>query len=103
MSTIPEKLTAVEIIKADSNYLRGTIVESLQDNASGALAEDDTQLSKFHGFYQQDNRDNREDRRRQMLEPDHQFMIRARVPGGVCTPEQWLALDEIARKWAILP
>jgi len=100
MSTIPEKLTALEIIKTGSNYLRGTIVESLQDSASGALAEDDTQLSKFHGFYQQDNRDKREDRRRQMLEPDYQFMIRARVPGGVCTPEQWLALDEIARKWA---
>ncbi|MEE8339753.1 MAG: NADPH-dependent assimilatory sulfite reductase hemoprotein subunit [Xanthomonadales bacterium] len=100
MSTTSEKLTAVEIIKANSNYLRGTIVESLQDSASSALYEDDTQLSKFHGFYQQDDRDKREERRRQLLEPDYQFMIRARVPGGVCTPEQWLALDEIARKWA---
>ena len=100
MSTISEKLTAVEIIKTNSNYLRGTIVESLRDSASLALAEDDTHLSKFHGFYQQDDRDNREERRRQLLEPDIQFMIRARVPGGVCTPEQWLALDEIARTWA---
>jgi len=100
MNTPSEKLTAVEIIKANSNFLRGTIVESLQDSASSAIAEDDTQLSKFHGIYQQDDRDNREERRRQLLEPDYQFMIRARVPGGVCTPEQWLALDEIAREWA---
>ena len=100
MGAASEKLTAVEIIKANSNFLRGTIVESLQDSATSALAEDDTQLSKFHGIYQQDDRDNREERRRQLLEPDYQFMIRARVPGGVCTPAQWLALDEIARKWA---
>ncbi|MDX1555004.1 MAG: NADPH-dependent assimilatory sulfite reductase hemoprotein subunit, partial [Xanthomonadales bacterium] len=90
----------VERIKAASNYLRGTLAASLEDSATGAIAEDDTQVSKFHGIYQQDDRDVREERRRQMLEPDYQFMIRARVPGGVCTPEQWLALDEIARKWA---
>ncbi len=93
-------LTAVEGIKSRSNFLRGSIVESLADKATGALAEDDTQLSKFHGFYQQDDRDHREERRRQMLEPDYQFMIRARVPGGICTTDQWLALDKIARQWA---
>ena len=59
MNTPSEKLTAVEIIKANSNFLRGTIVESLQDSASSAIAEDDTQLSKFHGIYQQDDRDKR--------------------------------------------
>jgi len=90
----------VERIKADSDYLRGSLVESLADSATGALRPDDTQLSKFHGFYQQDDRDLREDRRRRILEPDYQFMIRARVPGGVCTPRQWLALDAIAREWA---
>ena len=94
------KLTPVEHIKADSNYLRGTIVQSLFDSASGALAEADTQLSKFHGFYQQDDRDVREERRQQKLEPDHQFMIRARVPGGVCSPQQWLDMDRIACCWA---
>jgi sulfite reductase (NADPH) hemoprotein beta-component len=93
-------LTAVEGIKARSDFLRGSIVASLADSATGALAPDDTQLSKFHGFYQQDDRDVREERRRQLLEPDYQFMIRARVPGGVCTPRQWLALDAIARTWA---
>jgi sulfite reductase (NADPH) hemoprotein beta-component len=77
--------------------LRGTIVESLADNATGALSEDDTQLSKFHGFYQQDDRDVRSDRLRQKLEPAYSFMIRVRVPGGIATPQQWLALDEVAR------
>jgi sulfite reductase (NADPH) hemoprotein beta-component len=100
MSGTPAKLNPVEHIKAGSGYLRGTIAASLADSATGALHPDDTQLSKFHGFYQQDHRDLREERRRQLLEPDYQFMIRARVPGGVCSPRQWLALDAIARKWA---
>jgi len=90
----------VEDIKAASNYLRGTLQESLLDGATGTIADSDTQLSKFHGIYQQDDRDVRENRRRQKLEPDHSFMIRARVPGGVCTPAQWLALDTIATTWA---
>lgn len=94
------KLTPVEGIKARSNFLRGSLLESLADSATGTLAEDDTQLSKFHGFYQQDDRDVRDERRRQMLEPDHQFMIRARVPGGICTPDQWLAMDAIAAEHA---
>lgn len=100
MSEASRPLSPVEGIKSRSNYLRGTLLASLADSATGALAEDDTQLSKFHGFYQQDDRDHREERRRQMLEPDHQFMIRARVPGGICTPAQWLALDDIAKRWA---
>ena len=90
----------VEGIKAASNYLRGTLQESLLDRATGTIAETDTQVSKFHGIYQQDDRDVRENRRRQKLEPDHIFMIRARVPGGICTPAQWLALDQIATTWA---
>lgn len=90
----------VEGIKAASDFLRGTLQESLLDGATGTITADDTQLSKFHGIYQQDNRDKRDDRRRQKLEPDHSFMIRARVPGGICTPEQWLALDTIATTWA---
>ncbi len=92
--------SAVEAIKAASNYLRGTLKQSLDDSATGSIADDDTQLSKFHGVYQQDDRDIRDERRRHMLEPDHSFMIRARVPGGVCTPDQWLALDRIATTWA---
>lgn len=93
----PVEFTAVEDLKARSNFLRGTLVDSLEDNATGALSEDDTQLSKFHGFYQQDDRDIRSDRLRQKLEPAYSFMIRVRVPGGIATPQQWLALDEVAR------
>lgn len=90
------KPTAVEDIKERSNFLRGTIVESLADAATGTLADDDTQLSKFHGFYQQDDRDLRAERQRQKLEPAHSFMIRVRVPGGITTPGQWLAMDKLA-------
>jgi sulfite reductase (NADPH) hemoprotein beta-component len=92
-------LTPVESIKQRSNFLRGTIVESLADAATGGLAEDDTQLSKFHGFYQQDDRDIRNERMRQKLEPSYSFMIRVRVPGGIATPAQWLALDELAQEY----
>jgi sulfite reductase (NADPH) hemoprotein beta-component len=86
----------VERIKTDSRNLRGTLERSLEDRLTGALADDDTQLSKFHGIYQQDDRDVRGERRRQKLEPAYSFMIRARVPGGVCSPAQWLAVDELA-------
>ncbi len=91
------KLSDVERIKAQSRHLRGTLVESLKDPLTGAFAEDDTQLSKFHGIYQQDDRDVRNERKRQRLEPAYSFMIRVRVPGGVCTTDQWLSMDEIAR------
>ena len=93
-----KKLAANEYIKADSNLLRGTIEEGLQNHITGALYADDTQLTKFHGFYQQDDRDLRAERKAQKLEPLHSFMLRARVPGGVCTPEQWLDVDKIARE-----
>ncbi|HET6520826.1 MAG TPA: hypothetical protein VFG47_13550 [Geminicoccaceae bacterium] len=85
-----------ESIKEESRYLRGTIAEGLQDVITGAIAEDDTQLTKFHGTYQQDDRDLRPERRRKRLEKAFSFMVRVRVPGGVVTPEQWLELDRIA-------
>lgn len=94
-----EKRVEVERIKDASNYLRGTLVKSLLDPLTGALAEDDTQLSKYHGIYQQDDRDLRDERRRQKLEPHYQFLVRIRVPGGVCTPTQWLEVDRIANTW----
>jgi len=94
------ELTPVEAIKRRSNYLRGTILDSLADNATGALAEDDTQISKFHGFYQQDDRDVRVERARRKLEPALSFMIRVRVPGGIASPAQWLALDKLATEQA---
>ena len=95
-----EKLPEAEKIKRESRYLRGTITESLADAATGAISEDDTKLTKFHGSYQQDDRDVRDERRRQKLEPLYQFMVRLRLPGGVLTPEQWLGLDEVADECA---
>ena len=91
----PEPITN-EHIKAASSYLRGTIVEGLEDTTTGALAASDTQLTKFHGIYQQDDRDIRDEREAQGVEPAYSFMIRVRLPGGVCTPAQWLAMDQIA-------
>ena len=91
---------SVEDIKTSSRGLRGTLVEGLADPVTGSLSFEDQRLVKFHGSYQQDDRDIRDERRRQKLEPAHQFMIRIRAPGGVFTPEQWLKLDAIATTWA---
>jgi sulfite reductase (NADPH) hemoprotein beta-component len=93
-------LTEVEHIKAASRHLRGTIADGLVDPLTGAIAEPDTQLSKFHGIYQQDDRDIRSERKRQKLEPAFSFMIRARIPGGLVTTAQWLGLDRIATEHA---
>ncbi|MFT4198110.1 MAG: assimilatory sulfite reductase (NADPH) hemoprotein subunit [Pseudoxanthomonas sp.] len=91
---------SVEDIKVNSRALRGTLLEGLADPVTGSLSFEDQRLVKFHGSYQQDDRDLRDERRRQKLEPAHQFMIRIRAPGGVFTPAQWLKLDAIATTWA---
>ena len=90
----------VEAIKAASRGLRGTLSESLADAHTAGLREDDAQLLRLHGSYQQDDRDGREDRRQRKLEPAWRFMLRLRLPGGVCTPAQWRAIDAIARQYA---
>jgi sulfite reductase (NADPH) hemoprotein beta-component len=90
----------VEQIKAASRNLRGTLLEGLADPLTGAISEADTQLSKFHGIYQQDDRDIRSERTRQKLEPAYSFMIRARIPGGLLTTSQWLGIDRIAQEFA---
>lgn len=97
---ISRKPSDVEIIKQNSNYLRGTIAESLNDPITGGMSDADNRLLKFHGSYQQDDRDVRNERARKKLEPSYQFMIRARIAGGIISPEQWLAMDELARKYA---
>lgn len=91
----PEPITN-EHIKAASSYLRGTIAEGLEDSSTGALAPSDGQLTKFHGIYQQDDRDIRDERQAEGVEPAYSFMIRVRMPGGVCQPNQWLDMDQIA-------
>ena len=95
-----DKRSRNEIIKESSRQLRGTIAEGLADVSTGAISEDDGQLTKFHGTYLQDDRDLRPERAKKKLEKAYSFMIRLRVPGGVVTPVQWLALDQIAGTYA---
>lgn len=95
-----QKLSANEYIKTRSNYLRGTIVEGLADLSTGSMCEDDQQLLKFHGTYQQDDRDIRAGRRKHKLEKAYSFMIRIRVPGGVASAHQWLETDRLATEFA---
>ncbi|MBV8688159.1 MAG: assimilatory sulfite reductase (NADPH) hemoprotein subunit [Alphaproteobacteria bacterium] len=92
-----DRLGPDERIKYHSDHLRGTIEHSLLDRISGGVVFEDNKLMKFHGIYQQDDRDIRDERRRQKLEPAYSFMVRVRLPGGVCTPDQWLKLDSLAR------
>jgi len=87
-----------EIIKGSSNYLRGTLRESMADELTGALDPADAQLSKFHGFYEQDDRDLRQQRQEKLLEPYYSFMLRARLPGGVCAAHQWQVIDSVAQR-----
>ncbi|WP_153915054.1 assimilatory sulfite reductase (NADPH) hemoprotein subunit [Shewanella sp. TC10] len=91
-----QKLAVNEYLKTDSDYLRGTIKEGLDTQVTGSFSDGDQQLIKFHGFYQQDDRDLRNERKEQKLEPLYSFMLRARVPGGICSPEQWLDVDRIS-------
>ena len=94
------KLSANEGIKEESDYLRGTLAAGLADGTTGSLGEDDQQLLKFHGAYQQDDRDVRAERKRQKLEKAYSFMVRIRIPGGVVTPWQWLEADRLATGFA---
>ncbi|QNA45758.1 assimilatory sulfite reductase (NADPH) hemoprotein subunit [Lacibacter sediminis] len=89
-------LSPVERIKTASEGLRGTLKESLTNQLTGALYEDDQSLIKFHGMYQQDDRDRREERTAKKLEWLFSYMIRLRLPGGFLSPEQWVALHEVA-------
>ena len=95
---LPEEPAPVtnEDIKKESNYLRGTIAAGLVDTSTGAISAPDQQLTKFHGTYLQDDRDLRDERKAQGLEPAYSFMIRCRLPGGVATPDQWLQMDSIS-------
>ena len=88
-----------EYIKDTSNHLRGGIARGLRDAITGGIAAADQQLLKFHGMYQQDDRDVRLERQQQKLEPGYSFMVRVRLPGGVCEPQQYLALDGLARTY----
>ncbi|MDN3697462.1 assimilatory sulfite reductase (NADPH) hemoprotein subunit [Vibrio cortegadensis] len=85
-----------ERLKRESQFLRGTIEHDLKDRITGGFTSDNFQLIRFHGMYQQDDRDIRAERAKQKLEPLHNVMLRARMPGGIITPKQWLAIDKFA-------
>ncbi|RXM51258.1 MULTISPECIES: NADPH-dependent assimilatory sulfite reductase hemoprotein subunit [unclassified Chryseobacterium] len=91
-----DNLSPVERIKTQSNGLRGTLKESLADDFTGAIREDDQTLIKFHGMYQQDDRDRREERVSKKLEWLYSYMIRLRLPGGFLTSDQWIGVNDIA-------
>ncbi|MEZ5900603.1 MAG: NADPH-dependent assimilatory sulfite reductase hemoprotein subunit [Hyphomicrobiaceae bacterium] len=95
-----DKRAKNEIIKENSRQLRGTLAEGLQDQVTGNIAEDDHQLIKFHGSYIQDDRDVRGERAKKKLEKAFSFMLRLRIPGGVLSAKQWIALDDIANNYA---
>jgi len=89
----------VEEIKIKSDYLRGTLKEVMLERLSAGIPDDDNRLMKHHGSYLQDDRDLRNERQKQKLEPAYQFMLRVRLPGGVATPDQWLVMDDLADKY----
>ena len=88
-----------ELIKKDSRRLRGSLTEDFINPLSAGIPEAQTKLLKFHGSYMQGDRDVRNERKQQKLEPAYQFMIRVRLAGGVADPHQWLKMDEIAHKY----
>jgi sulfite reductase (NADPH) hemoprotein beta-component len=96
----PKKLSANEGIKENSDFLRGTISESLLDDSTGSIPASGAQLTKFHGTYLQDDRDKRMSLIKEKKEKAFSFMIRVRVPGGVCTPKQWIGIDDLSDKFA---
>jgi len=94
------KLSAIEKIKTSSDGLRGSIAQSLKDEITGAIREDDKAVIKFHGMYEQDDRDRREERAAKKLDRLYTFMIRLRLPGGFITPEKWIAANEVAGEYS---
>jgi sulfite reductase (NADPH) hemoprotein beta-component len=95
-----KNLSPLEKIKEESDALRGSLADSLKDEITGAVSESDKTVIKFHGIYEQDDRDRREERAKKKLERDYSFMIRLRLPGGIMNSEQWMATDEIASAYS---
>ena len=91
----PGKPSGVELVKQRSNHLRGTVKETL-DGPASHFSEEEYHLLKFHGIYQQDDRDLRSRARKEGRDKEWIMMIRAKIPGGALTAEQYLAFDDIA-------
>ncbi len=95
-SQAPKPPNANEILKEASHHLRGSIAQDLADTSTGGISEASNQLSKFHGLYIQDDRDQRNILKKEGKEKAFAFMLRVRLPGGAATPHQWLVLDRLA-------
>ena len=87
-------LSANEHIKQNSNFLRGTIADGLTRVETGAIADDDQQLTKFHGIYLQDDRDLRAERGKQKMEKAFIFMARMRIPAGILDTTERASLSD---------
>ena len=90
----------LNILKSEAITCVEVLTETLEDPITGSIPEDDNRLMKHHGSYMQDDRDLRNERQKQKLEPAYQFMLRVRAAGGIVTPEQWLMMDRVAQKYA---
>src|SRR5256885_10592476 len=94
ISAEPPKLTRNEGLKQNNPVLSGTIAETLNDAALECFTQDDYEFLKFHGVYQQDDRDKRKGGKQYI------FMVRTKFPGGVLTGDQYLQCDRLASDYA---
>lgn len=94
--SVQNKPSAIEGIKIASDGLRGSLIQSIQDEITGAIRDDDKAVIKFHGMYEQDDRDRRDERAEKKLDRLYSFMIRLRLPGGFLAPDKWIAMNNVA-------
>ncbi|HSQ58728.1 MAG TPA: NADPH-dependent assimilatory sulfite reductase hemoprotein subunit [Gemmata sp.] len=94
------KPSPVEGHKIEGRFLRGTIAEEFADPAIDHLSDLNKSLIKFHGSYQQEDRDARKNRSKAGVGKAYMFMIRLKLPGGRLTADQYLAMDDIATQYA---
>ena len=90
------KLAVNEVMKINSRHLRGNIAAEIADTTTGSISEESNQLSKFHGLYIQDDRDQRNILKKEGKEKAFSFLLRVRLPGGRATAKQWRVLDQLA-------
>src|SRR5215470_7130322 len=94
------KLSTVEGHKAEGRFLRGTLAAEVADPAVEHISDSNKSLIKFHGSYQQEDRDARKNRSKAGVGKSYMFMIRLKLPGGRLSADQYLAMDDICGKYA---
>ena len=93
-----ERKTKLEVFKEEGRHLRGRIAGDLS-NDEVQVTEASKQLLKFHGLYEQDDRDLRRERRRESLDKAYSFMVRSKIPGGRLSADQYLVHDDLATRY----